>query len=131
MAFMSVPWRLIVILPYAVLALTGCAAISSRSVMSKVSSPSPPVYFAGVRTDYHILTESHFDETGWSLPSSCVIDMPFSFVVDVVLLPYDGYTDYRWSQRKYQFDESLISTQEHVRSHIRIDYAAPGDSSGN
>lgn len=78
--------------------LTGCSAVASRVALAKVSSPPAPVYFAGVRTDFQILRHVETDDMGWMLPGCCVMDTPLSLGTDVLLLPYDGLTAYRWSQ---------------------------------
>ena len=49
------------------------------------------MYFGGVRTDWMVLTESDV----WQPQVYGVVDMPFSLVGDVLLLPYDIYTDLR------------------------------------
>lgn len=51
------------------------------------------MYFGGVRTDWMVLTESDV----WQPQVYGVIDMPFSLVGDVVLLPYDIYTGLRYT----------------------------------
>jgi uncharacterized protein YceK len=76
--------------------LVGCSSISTRSVAAKWSSPPPPQYFGGVRSDYHGIIDVRPNESPafWFVYS--VIDMPFSACGDILLLPYDVYADCQW-----------------------------------
>lgn len=70
--------------------VSGCSTAISRAI-SRASTPPTPLYFGGVRTDWMVLTESDV----WQPQVYGVVDMPFSLVGDVILLPYDIYTDLR------------------------------------
>jgi len=89
------PTRFISIL-CAAASLTGCSSISTKSVAAKWSSPPPPLYFGGVRNDYHGIVDARQNESPafWVIYSA--IDMPFSACGDILLIPYDVYTDCRW-----------------------------------
>ena len=81
------------------LMLTGCTSILTRSFMRTVAPP-PPLYFGGVRGDCAMISQAlhgtSSDNPWLSIPYS-VIDFPFSLGADILLLPYDIYTDCRFS----------------------------------
>jgi uncharacterized protein YceK len=64
------------------IALCGCAAINAR----ETDGAGRP--YIGVRYDAYWLAHPSQLNQPVSLPF-CVLDMPFSFVVDTVCLPYD------------------------------------------
>ena len=74
---------------------SGCSAVIARSI-ARSTSPPPPLYLGGVRTDWKVITESEV----WEPQAYGVVDMPFSLVADVILLPYDIYTDCRHTDNK-------------------------------
>ncbi len=72
------------------LLVSGCSSVITHS-MARASSPPPPMYMGGVRMDYLAVAES--ETLGPQVYG--VLDMPFSLVADVILLPYDLYADCR------------------------------------
>ena len=67
-----------------VCAVSGCAAISSRIVGDG--------YFQGVRCDYaELFHRETFDPQSRIHPALAAVDMPFSFVGDILFLPFDFY----------------------------------------
>jgi uncharacterized protein YceK len=71
------------ILPLLPVLLSGCASISARIDDEGGGGP-----YIGVRGDAYAL--AHPGETGDAMvPIFCVFDLPFSFIVDTVCLPYD------------------------------------------
>lgn len=80
------------------LLISGCSSILTRSLARSVTPP-PPEYFGGVRNDFGLIGESKkWDETVCAVVYG-VVDMPFSFVADIVLIPYDVYTDCRYTNK--------------------------------
>jgi uncharacterized protein YceK len=77
--------------------VSGCSAISSRVVVG-VSSPPPPLYFGGVRTDCKLIGSSRESDRPLFWQVYGVIDMPFSAGADILLVPYDVYTDCRYPE---------------------------------
>ncbi len=69
----------------------GCSAVTSRTLVGLASSPPPPLYFGGVRTDCELIAAAP-DGSPWFWPVYGVVDMPFSFCGDLLLSPYDLYT---------------------------------------
>ena len=64
--------------------ITGCAAIGTRVAFDGR-------YFSGVRGDYEEIFENDKVDEKVRVPRVvAAIDMPFSFAVDVVLLPFDA-----------------------------------------
>ena len=65
-------------------AVSGCAAIGSRVVGDGC--------FQGVRCDYaEMFHRDTIDPQSRIHPALAAVDMPFSFVGDIVFLPYDVY----------------------------------------
>jgi uncharacterized protein YceK len=85
------------ILVCAAFAFSGCSAIISRKLEAIGSSPPPPLYFGGVRSDYEISLGPSRGDNPWFCPVYSVIDFPFSLGADVLFLPYDCYTDYHYT----------------------------------
>src|SRR4051812_7248553 len=77
----------------------GCSSITTRSLAASWASPPPPQYFGGVRSDYHGVVDVRKNESPafWVIYS--LIDAPFSACGDILLLPYDVYTDCHWRHR--------------------------------
>lgn len=71
----------------------GCSAITSRA-LNRLSTPPPPLYFGGVRTDCELMANSRETDSPLVWPVYGVVDLPFSLGADLLLLPYDAYTDY-------------------------------------
>jgi Protein of unknown function (DUF1375) len=46
-----------------------------------------------------IFHPGHSDDPWWFWPVYSTIDLPFSFGADVILVPYDVYTDVQWLRR--------------------------------
>jgi uncharacterized protein YceK len=66
-----------------VCAVSGCAAIGSRVVGDG--------YFQGVRCDYaEMFHRDTIDPDSRIHPALAAIDMPFSFIGDILFLPYDA-----------------------------------------
>ncbi|HEI8868810.1 TPA: YceK/YidQ family lipoprotein [Serratia odorifera] len=61
------------------LATSGCSSIMSHT------GPDQG-YYPGTRSSVNMLKD---DETGWVMKPLVALDLPFSAVVDTVLLPYD------------------------------------------
>lgn len=74
---------------------SGCSAVTSRTLVGLSSDPAPPLYFGGVRTDYELIAAAP-DGGPLFWPVYGVIDLPFSFCGDLLLSPYDFYTDCRF-----------------------------------
>jgi uncharacterized protein YceK len=63
---------------------TGCSAIGTRIVGGG--------YFSGVRGDAAMIGDREsIDPSSRVHPAFAVVDMPFSFVGDILFLPYDAY----------------------------------------
>jgi uncharacterized protein YceK len=64
--------------------ITGCAAIGTRVAFDDR-------YFSGVRGDYAEIFENDKVDEKVRVPRTiAALDMPFSFAVDIVLLPFDA-----------------------------------------
>jgi len=66
--------------------LSGCSAISSRTLAALGPSPQPPLYFGGIRTDYNLFQVKSMEEN-WFWPGYCIMDMAFSFGADMMPIP--------------------------------------------
>jgi uncharacterized protein YceK len=78
--------------------LSGCSAMASRSFEALGPSPQPPLYFGGIRSDYNVIS-AEGSKDSWLWAGYCIIDTPLSFGADILFVPYDVYTDCRWSKR--------------------------------
>ena len=68
----------------AICAVSGCAAFSSRIIGNG--------YFQGVRCDYNEMFYPETIDTQCRInPALAAVDMPFSFVVDILFVPIDIY----------------------------------------
>jgi len=76
----------------------GCTAIGSR-VANRIPTPPPPVYFGGVRTDCQFIANAGESDCPWFWSVYGVVDLPFSSGADLLLSPYDLYTDLRHDER--------------------------------
>ncbi|MGC3958016.1 MAG: YceK/YidQ family lipoprotein [Verrucomicrobiota bacterium] len=63
--------------------VSGCSSVITHSI-ARAASPPPPMYMGGLRMDYLAIAESE----SWGPQAYGVVDMPFSLVADVILLPY-------------------------------------------
>lgn len=79
-------------------ALSGCS-----SIMAHVGPYEG--YYAGTSNDVEMVSDS---DNGWMMRTMLLVDLPFSAVMDTVLLPYDYYrsTNSRKSPRE------ILSTSE-------------------
>lgn len=76
----------------------GCTAIGSR-VANRIPTPPPPLYFGGVRTDCQFIANAGESDCPWFWSVYGVVDLPFSSGADLLLSPYDLYTDLRHDER--------------------------------
>lgn len=75
-AFRLIPWWVLLFL------VSGCASIGARN---RDGAGRP---YAGVRDDIHYLMHPQEADKPVLQPFN-IVDLPFSFVVDTLLLPYD------------------------------------------
>ncbi|MBG2802039.1 MULTISPECIES: YceK/YidQ family lipoprotein [Proteus] len=62
--------------------LTGCSSVMTHA------GPNKELY-SGTKNNMTMLKD---DETGWAMKPLVILDLPFSAVLDTLLLPYDYYT---------------------------------------
>ncbi len=63
--------------------MTGCSAIGSRVVGER--------FFSGVRSDYAMcFNRASIDPDSRIHPALAAVDVPFSFIGDILFLPYDA-----------------------------------------
>lgn len=63
-----------------------CAASGCSSVMSHTGASQG--YYPGTRASAEMLTD---DQTSWAMKPLALIDLPFSAVMDTILLPWDYF----------------------------------------
>ena len=67
--------------------VTGCAFLSVSGCSSVMSHTGPNQgYYPGTRASVDMLKD---DNTSWAMMPLVALDLPFSAVMDTVLLPYD------------------------------------------
>lgn len=62
---------------------SGCSSVMTHT-------GGEPGYYPGTRASVAMLQD---DDTGWAMTSVAAIDLPFSAVLDTLLLPYDYFHD--------------------------------------
>ncbi len=68
---------------------TGCALIATTGCSSIMShSGGNQGYYSGTRANVEMMKS---EDTGWVMTPLLVLDLPFTAVMDTVLLPYDYY----------------------------------------
>ncbi|EOD7313815.1 TPA: YceK/YidQ family lipoprotein [Proteus mirabilis] len=66
------------------LSLTGCSSVMTHA------GPNNELY-SGTKNNVNMLSD---DETGWAMKPLVILDLPFSALLDTLLLPYDYYTQH-------------------------------------
>ncbi|PZL92536.1 YceK/YidQ family lipoprotein [Pantoea graminicola] len=84
------------------MATTGCSSMMSHTGASQG-------YYPGTRASADMLTD---DQTSWALKPLALIDLPFSAVLDTLLLPWDYYRSDR--------DKTLDSPRERILQSERL-----------
>lgn len=83
------------ILVCSLVALTGCSSVMSHTGGSEQG------YYPGTRSSYNMLTT---DGPGIGMKSLVALDMPFTAIMDTVLLPWDAFRNDK--SAKAQVEES-------------------------
>ncbi|AGB80414.1 Predicted periplasmic lipoprotein [Serratia rubidaea] len=66
---------------------TSCLLLATSGCSSVMSHSGPDMgYYPGTRASMNLLKDK---ETGWAMKPLVALDLPFSAVMDTVLLPYD------------------------------------------
>lgn len=80
--------RLILVICSISLNMVGCLILlcGCSSIMTHVGPHQG--YYSGTKADTRILKDS---DTGWVIKPLAMIDLPFSALLDTVLLPYDYF----------------------------------------
>ena len=73
-----------------VMIVSGCASTVSRAF----SDPSEAVFYPGIKGNYEYLTNTDSDFGERAILG--VVDIPFSLVLDTVLLPFDTYDYFKY-----------------------------------
>ncbi len=79
-----------IIKPYRFAGLLACLAVVSTTGCSSMMSHSGPDqgYYPGTRASYETITNP---ESGWVMRPLAAVDLPFSALMDTLLLPWDYY----------------------------------------
>lgn len=101
--------------------VTGCAFLSvsgCSSVMSHTGGHQG--YYPGTRADVSMISS---DDTSWAMTPLLIVDLPFSALLDTLLLPYDYYRQDKLNTR----DRIKASEAQNLAiSHgIDIDHVPP------
>ncbi|MBM7345645.1 uncharacterized protein YceK [Pantoea coffeiphila] len=75
---------------YTAAGLLTCASLGATSGCSSVMTHTGPSqgYYPGTRASASVLTD---DDSSWAMKPLAAIDLPFSAVMDTLLLPWDYY----------------------------------------
>lgn len=101
--------------------VTGCAFLSvsgCSSVMSHTGGHQG--YYPGTRADVSMIKS---EDTSWAMTPLLIVDLPFSALLDTLLLPYDYYRQDKLTTR----DRIKASEEQNLAiSHgIDIDHVPP------
>ncbi len=89
------------------LTLGGCSSVMSHTGGSEQG------YYPGTRSSYNMLTSNG---PGWGMKSFVAVDMPFTAILDTLLLPWDAFRN----------DKSVKSrVEESERSNDAVNNAIP------
>jgi len=99
--------KLMKTLPLAGMVCCAVATTSCSSVMSRTGASQG--YYAGTRASADLLVDG---DTSWAIRPLALIDLPFSAVLDTLLLPWDYY--------RSDSDKSLDSPRERVLQSERL-----------
>lgn len=105
---------------YRIAGLLTCASLGATSGCSSVMTHTGPSqgYYPGTRASASVLTDK---DSSWAMKPLAVIDLPFSAVMDTLLLPWDYYrTDETDSPR-----ERVRRSEEQNRTAESLSQAAP------
>jgi len=101
-----------------------CASLVSTSGCSSVMMHSGPSegYYPGTRASANVITD---EDSGWVMKPLAVLDLPFSVVLDTLLLPLDYYRsgDTDSPRERVRRSEQTNHTDE-VMSQTMAPYAA-------
>lgn len=95
-----------IILLCAITILTGCS-----STMSHTGS-NDKKYYAGTHTSYQMLIS---DNTHWGIKSLVILDMPFTVMLDTLLLPWDALKNQRSIKSQIEEPDSPSPVSSPVR----------------
>ncbi|MBK4714353.1 MULTISPECIES: YceK/YidQ family lipoprotein [Tenebrionibacter/Tenebrionicola group] len=85
----------------AVAVLCGCSSIMTHT-------GGEPGYYTGTRASYNMLKD---DKTSWGMKPLAALDLPFSAIMDTVLLPWDAFrTDKSVKNRVKESEDSSLFT---------------------
>ena len=77
---------------------TGCMLLATSGCSSVMSHTGPNQgYYPGTRASVDMLKD---DNTSWAMMPLVALDLPFSAVMDTVLLPYDAFQPQRPKMRR-------------------------------
>ncbi len=104
--------------------LVACVSLASASGCSSVMTHSGPSegYYSGTRASASVLTNK---ESSWVIKPLALIDLPFSAVLDTLLLPVDYYRagDTDSPRDRVRRSEQKNHTNEIMRQTIAPDVA--------
>ncbi len=101
--------------------VTGCAFLSTggcSSVMTHTGGHQG--YYPGTRADVTMIGS---DDTSWAMTPLLIIDLPFSALLDTLLLPYDYYRQGNENTR-----DRIKASEEHnlaLSNGVDIDHVPP------
>ncbi|MGC6389381.1 YceK/YidQ family lipoprotein [Ewingella sp. S1.OA.A_B6] len=101
--------------------VTGCAFLSTSGCSSVMThTGGHQGYYPGSRADVTMITS---DDTSWAMTPLLIIDLPFSALLDTLLLPYDYYRQGNQNTR-----DRIKASEEHnlaLSNGVDIDHIPP------
>ncbi len=94
------------LLSSAVTAVCGCSSVMSHTGGGELG------YYPGTRASYKMLKD---DETSWGMKPLVALDMPFTAVMDTVLIPWDAFrTDKSIKSRVEESENKNLATNSAI-----------------
>ncbi|MBF7997025.1 YceK/YidQ family lipoprotein [Rahnella laticis] len=101
--------------------MTGCVFLATSGCSSVMSHTGGDTgYYSGTRSDVNMMKS---DDTSWAMTPLLLVDLPFSALLDTVLLPYDYYRSGKVTTR-----DRVKASEEHniaLSNGVDIDHVPP------
>ncbi|TPG55605.1 YceK/YidQ family lipoprotein [Ewingella americana] len=101
--------------------VTGCVFLSASGCSSVMThTGGHQGYYPGARADVDMMAS---DDTSWAMTPLLIIDLPFSALLDTLLLPYDYFR-----QGKENTRDRIKASEEHnlaLSNGVDIDHVPP------
>ncbi|NIF24453.1 YceK/YidQ family lipoprotein [Candidatus Pantoea multigeneris] len=95
---------------------SGCASVMSHT-------GGEPGYYSGTRASADVLSDGN---ASWAMKPLALIDLPFSAVMDTVLLPWDYFRDGSKDPEHQSIRDRVLTSEQQNHTSESLAQAAPG-----